>query len=138
MAVEVAFAEDALNVGLADGRIISVPLNWFPRLENALSPARDAHAAHIALLEEAAPDEPLPTAGPSATATESPEGSFDVPSDPRRAVKRIARREDDLALTDKRSAFAAESGAFARVLASMAASAAQHAAALDRLAEGSA
>ena len=38
LAVEVAFAEDALNVGLADGRIISVPLNWFPRLENA-SPA---------------------------------------------------------------------------------------------------
>lgn len=35
LAVEVAFAEDALNVGLADGRIISVPLNWFPRLEEA-------------------------------------------------------------------------------------------------------
>ena len=38
LAVEVAFAEDALNVGLADGRIISVPLSWFPRLEGA-SPA---------------------------------------------------------------------------------------------------
>lgn len=38
LAVDVAFAEDALNVGLADGRIISVPLNWFPRLEEA-SPA---------------------------------------------------------------------------------------------------
>jgi hypothetical protein len=37
LAVEVAFAEDALNVGLADGRIISVPLSWFPRLENASS-----------------------------------------------------------------------------------------------------
>lgn len=35
LAVEVAFAEDALNVGLADGRIISVPLSWFPRLESA-------------------------------------------------------------------------------------------------------
>jgi len=35
LAVEVEFAEDALNVGLADGRIISVPLHWFPRLEDA-------------------------------------------------------------------------------------------------------
>jgi len=35
LAVEVDFAEDALNVGLADGRIISVPLSWFPRLEEA-------------------------------------------------------------------------------------------------------
>lgn len=35
LAVEVEFAEDALNVGLADGRIISVPLHWFPRLEQA-------------------------------------------------------------------------------------------------------
>jgi hypothetical protein len=118
--------------------LVEATIARFPRLEDALSPARDAHAAHIALLEEAVPDEPLPTAGPSATATESPDGSWDVPSDRRRAVKRLARREYDLALIDKRSAFAAESGAFARVLASMAASAAQHAAALDRLAEGSA
>jgi hypothetical protein len=50
-----------------------------------------------------------------------------VPSDPARALRAIARREDELALVDKRSAFAAESGAFARVLASMAASAAQQA-----------
>lgn len=40
LAVEVAFAEDALNVGLADGRIISVPLSWFPRLEDATSAER--------------------------------------------------------------------------------------------------
>lgn len=40
MAVEVAFAEDALNVGLADGRIISVPLSWFPRLEGASTSER--------------------------------------------------------------------------------------------------
>jgi hypothetical protein len=42
-------------------------------------------------------------------------------------LRAIARREDELSLVDKRSAFAAESGAFARVLASMAASAAQQA-----------
>lgn len=38
LAVDVEFSSDALNVGLADGRIISVPLRWFPRLEGA-SPA---------------------------------------------------------------------------------------------------
>ncbi|MBK9153915.1 MAG: DUF2442 domain-containing protein [Chloracidobacterium sp.] len=35
LAVDVEFSDDALNVGLADGRIISVPLSWFPRLEEA-------------------------------------------------------------------------------------------------------
>jgi len=35
LAVDVDFSSDALNVGLADGRIISVPLHWFPRLEDA-------------------------------------------------------------------------------------------------------
>ncbi len=118
--------------------LVEATIARFPRLESTLSPARDAHTAHIALLQEAAPDEPLPTAGPSDTATAAPERSFDVPSDRRRAVTRLARREEDLALLDKRSAFAAESGAFARVLASMAASAAQQAAVLDRVAEGSA
>ena len=118
--------------------LVDATIARFPRLEDALSPARDAHTAHIALLQDAAPDEPLPTAGPSDTATEAPERSFEVPPDRRRAVKRLARHEEDLALIDKRSAFAAESGAFARVLASMAASAAQQAAVLDRIAEGSA
>jgi len=31
----VAFADDFLVVGLRDGRQISVPLAWYPRLENA-------------------------------------------------------------------------------------------------------
>ena len=35
LAITVGFAEDSLNVGLADGRIISVPLRWFPRLDDA-------------------------------------------------------------------------------------------------------
>jgi hypothetical protein len=38
LAIDVDCSQDALNVGLADGRIISVPLSWFPRLEGA-SPA---------------------------------------------------------------------------------------------------
>ncbi len=35
LAVEVACTDDSLNVILADGREIAVPLVWFPRLQNA-------------------------------------------------------------------------------------------------------
>jgi hypothetical protein len=35
LAVDVACSNEMLEVKLADGREISVPLSWFPRLENA-------------------------------------------------------------------------------------------------------
>ncbi|MCS7303537.1 MAG: DUF2442 domain-containing protein [Thermoguttaceae bacterium] len=35
LAIDVYFTEDALHVVLADGREISVPLQWFPRLLHA-------------------------------------------------------------------------------------------------------
>ena len=35
IAVEVFFTEDSLNVVLADGREMSVPLEWFPLLRDA-------------------------------------------------------------------------------------------------------
>ena len=118
--------------------LVDATLARFPGLIDVLTAARDAHAAHVALLEEAAPDEPLPSAGPSASSAPEPEAEAAVPHDRRRALMRLARREDDLALVDKRSAFAAESGAFARVLASMAASAAQQATLVRRVAGGAA
>ena len=34
-AVDVAFANEALHLVLADGREISAPLEWFPRLRDA-------------------------------------------------------------------------------------------------------
>lgn len=34
-AVDVSFANDALHLVLADGREISAPLEWFPRLRDA-------------------------------------------------------------------------------------------------------
>ena len=34
-AVDVSFANDALHMVLADGREISVPLEWFPKLREA-------------------------------------------------------------------------------------------------------
>ena len=33
--LDVAFSDDALSVSLRDGRVISVPLVWYPRLFNA-------------------------------------------------------------------------------------------------------
>ena len=60
----------------------------------------------------------------------SPTGSPTVPARRPRAVAALADAEDRLALVGRRSAFAAQSGAFARVLAGMSASAAQHAVAL--------
>jgi hypothetical protein len=35
LAVDVSFTDDALCVVLADGREVSAPLQWFPRLLNA-------------------------------------------------------------------------------------------------------
>ena len=35
LAVEVSFSRDALSVTLTDGRVVSAPLVWFPRLADA-------------------------------------------------------------------------------------------------------
>jgi hypothetical protein len=37
LAVDVSFSLDALHVVLADGREVSAPLEWFPRLRTASS-----------------------------------------------------------------------------------------------------
>ena len=39
-AVNVAFTEDSLVVALADGRQVSAPLEWFPRLRSATAKQR--------------------------------------------------------------------------------------------------
>ena len=39
--LDVAFSEDALSVSLRDGRIISVPLVWYPRLFKATQAQRN-------------------------------------------------------------------------------------------------
>lgn len=41
MAVNVSCTEDGLNVLLADGREITVPLVWFPRLQHATVKERE-------------------------------------------------------------------------------------------------
>lgn len=42
-AIEVVVSDDSLRVRLADGREVSVPLAWFPRLLNASPEARNKH-----------------------------------------------------------------------------------------------
>ncbi len=39
-AVDVEITDDELKVTLADGRVVSVPLTWFPRLLHATSSQR--------------------------------------------------------------------------------------------------
>ena len=51
-AVSVAVSDEALTATLADGRVISVPLQWHPRLAHATPDERGnweiiAHGAHI-------------------------------------------------------------------------------------------
>lgn len=41
LAVSISFSDDALHVRLSDGREVSVPLEWFPRLRNATPEQRE-------------------------------------------------------------------------------------------------
>jgi hypothetical protein len=40
LAVDVSFTRDSLHVTLADGREVSAPLEWFPRLRKATAAQR--------------------------------------------------------------------------------------------------
>lgn len=122
---------------------IEATIRRHPRLERVLASTREVHDVHVALLEDAVPDDSGASSGetrtsdPTAALTEpgpsptddSPEPDR-VPRDRARALRAVATAEDELALTAKQAAFAAQSGAFARVLASMAAASAQQSAVL--------
>jgi hypothetical protein len=129
--VPLAAAVLAAEQGLVDR--IDATVAAHPRLERALAATREVHAAHVDLLADAAPDSPSPSASESSSGSLSPSPAAEptrVPPDPAHALRALARHEDELSLADRRSAFSAESGSFARVLGSMAAAAAQQAAVL--------
>lgn len=117
-------------------------LRRHPGLEPTLAASRSAHRAHVDLLTDAVPDEARTTPSTSASPAVSPSVSPSPASTPRvparvpAALSALSREEDRLGLLGRRSAFAAESGAFARVLASMAAAASQQSAALASAAKG--
>jgi hypothetical protein len=123
-----------------------------PGLRPVLADARNAHEEHVKILTKAVPESARPSAtasataaasgsaspspspspnpspgAPSTAATPSPE-TVTVPSDPGKALAKVTQHEDQLAVNNKQTAFAAQSGEFARLLASMAGSAAQQAA----------
>lgn len=116
-------------------------LTRHPGLAAVLAGARSAHQAHVRLLTHAVPDRDRPTTPASPAAGASPSVSPSVPPStgtaprvPARvpvALATLAGAEDQLSLLGRRSAFTAQSGAFARVLASMAASASQQSVALS-------
>lgn len=110
-------------------------------LAGILSPLIAAHSEHLRLLAEAVPAASDTASDTGASASPSPSASspteqgvrrYRVPREPQAALSRLSENEQDLSTSTKRHAFVAKSGPFARLLASMAASAAQHAVLLDR------
>lgn len=123
---DIALAEEALAGEQALLDAVTRTSARHHDLAELLRPVADAHRAHVELLAEAAPDHsPDPSPVPSPAAAPGAE-QFHVPARSALALRRLSRMEDDLATSGKQHAFAAQSGAFARLLASMAASAAQH------------
>lgn len=126
---DVALAATVLarEQGLLD-RVLAT-LHRHPGLRADLGAARSAHRSHVDLLTDAVPLGARPSASP-------PGATPHVPARAPAALAALSREEDRHAELGRRSAFAAESGAFARVLASMAAAASQQAAALSGAAKG--
>lgn len=101
-------------------------------LDRLLEPVALAHEAHVEVLAEAVP--PEATSAPRGTPPSPlPSEPAAVPRDARRALTRLVQAEQALSTATKRHAFGVQSGAFARVLGSMAAAAAQHAVVLETL-----
>ena len=92
-----------------------------PALDARLAPVREAHAEHLDVLVGAVPEAELPTGGPAS-----------VPSPSARALAAVRRSEQRLLREVREGCLAAASGDLARVLASIAASTAQHGASLSR------
>jgi hypothetical protein len=95
-----------------------------PRRVRALAANRAVHEAHLQLLGRAT----------TTTTTAPTETPAPFTGDDRAAYLALARAEDRLGQMLRRAAFSAQSGPFARVLAGMAAAAAQQSAALRTLA----
>jgi hypothetical protein len=130
---DVAVAAEALANQEQILALLAATRTRHPRLDDLLAPAVAAHESHAALLGEAVPGgvsatpsasaSPSTAASPSQTSPDARRTS--VPGDRARALRQVVNAERDLALATKRHAFRAQSGAFARLLGSMAAAAAQ-------------
>lgn len=139
---DVAVATEALAAQTAVIELVRATEERHGSLRERLGPVLEAHEAHAALLSDAVPSgaSAAPSPSPSASDSASPAAPGDrrtrVPGDPARALRQVVAAEQTLATTTKRHAFRAQSGAFARVLGSMAAAAAQHAVVLEAASAG--
>lgn len=97
------------------------------RLAEVLAPVLATHEAHAAMLVKAVPDKVRKRPSPSPSPSGSAVRRTPVPRDDAHALEQVVTREQELRTSTKQHAFKAESGAFARVLASMAAAAEQQA-----------
>jgi hypothetical protein len=102
------------------GDVLDAAAAAVPALAARLAPVTEAHAEHRDLLAAAVPDADLPTSAPTTVPAQAPA-----------ALRVVGRSERRLLRALREGCLAASSGDLARVLASMAASTSQHAAALD-------
>ena len=128
---DVAVASEALAGQRAVLDLVVATQDAHPALRRDLAPLVGTHEAHVKLLGEVVPPGLAggATAVPSASATPaaaSRRSSRAVPRDPAKALADLVASEQQLTDATKQHAFVAESGAFARLLGSMAAAAAQH------------
>lgn len=144
---------DVILAGLAVNRAqqmldaLDATVQRHPELSSLLGSAQTTHRAHIELMDEAAPDEAPdpsesaldgPSSSPSGGTSGGPSGRpspagtapITVPAGRGQALALLATAEQDLSTALRRHAFVAQSGQFARLLASMSAAAGQHAAVL--------
>jgi len=151
---DVVIAGDTLSAEQAMLHRLEAAMARHQGLRPLLAPVAAVHQAHAALLTQAVPGSASPSPSDSFSASGSPSGSAsaatsspaspdptpsatasagpaqaapEVPRKPDRTLRWLAGHESDLSLFDKQQAFTARSGAFARLLASMAAAAAQQA-----------
>lgn len=114
---DVRLLEELLGDVEASWALVAATARRHRRLRPPLGPLVDLHAAHRELLGEATGSTGEPRASGRGPA---------VPRDPTAALAAVRRREESLARALTEGAVVAESGSFARVLASMSAGVAQH------------
>ncbi len=133
---DVALARRVLRSERAMVRRLDAAVLAQPALREVLAEPRAIHRRHVTLLVEAVPGATdMPPSDPDGGG-QSGQGA---PSRRRRAaMQSLSRAESTQAETLGRGAFAARSGAFARVLGSMAASSAQQASVLGTSAQDAA
>ncbi len=110
LAPDVAVATSALTEIRAVREAASATLARFPENRSTLAPLVGVHRAHEATLVDAVPDRASPSASPA---------PYRVPRKREKALSVLATREQRLHTTLDGLALRAESGQFARLLASM-------------------